>query len=62
MNRCSDNLNQKTKKVMIIAEMDVCFYGDVVTENIHEHHRSGKNKPFNLAAFISTQIIDPDHI
>lgn len=27
---------------MIMAEMAVCLYGDVVTENIHEHHSSKK--------------------
>lgn len=30
------------KHSMIMAEMAVRLYGDVVTENIHEHHSSEK--------------------
>lgn len=31
------------KNDMIMAEMEVGLYGDVVTENIHEHHRGKKH-------------------
>lgn len=54
------------KNVMLMAEMAVCVYGDVVTENIHEHplsQRAVRKQAFQprvIAAFISTQVLDLD--
>lgn len=63
----SNELKLKMKNNTLLGEMAVCLYGDVVTENIHEHHSSKKHarrgQAFQLwakDALISTQVSHPD--